>query len=94
MPIVAEKLHGLLWRRVATGYTSQRHFSKKGDFYIELRVSHTRDALKKEAFKNTLLTYKSCVDEKSAVFKAVSNVIKAAKKEFKDIQPVLYPKEN
>lgn len=81
----------MLWRRVATGYTSQRDFGATGEFYLDFRISYSKDALDKEGYKKTLISYKSCIDRESDVYKAAEKLIKAAKKQYKDITPILYP---
>lgn len=94
-PIRASGLRNYLARKTASGYTWQTNHSAKGQYYVELRVYHTRDLepinQDSERWKKAYISFKGAVNEASPLFSSLCDVVKAVKEEYKDIQPVLYP---
>lgn len=94
-PIRASALRNFLSRRTASGFSQQSDPSRRGEYYVELRVFRTRElepyAAESTRWKRAFVTYKAAVNDGSPVFQAVSRVVSAAKEEFKGIQPLLYP---
>lgn len=95
MPVVvrAAPLRSYLSRRSGSGYTLQSDPTRRGDYYVELRVYNTKEieSLEKERWKRALVTLRSSTNEGTPIWKAVTQLVTASKEEYKRIQPVLYP---
>lgn len=95
-PLKASILRSSLSRRTASGISYQQDLTRSGDYYIELRIYNQREAerLGKDRWKQTLLSYRGSVYTDSSAWRAVGNLVSAAKAEFRGVQPILYPNNN
>lgn len=93
VPVRAAPLRSYLSRRVGSGYTLQSDPTRRGDYYIELRVYNTKEieALGTDRWKRALVTLRSSTNGDTRIWKAVTQLVVAAKEEYRCIQPVLYP---
>lgn len=90
----AAVLRSFFSQRGSKAYTTQRDPTRSGEYFIELRVYNTQEAEQEpndERWKRALVTLKTCTDTDSAIWRSVSTLVKAAKEDFKNIQPVMYP---
>lgn len=89
----ASALKSFLSRRVRSGYTLQSDPTRRGDYYVELRVYNAREVepLDEGRWKHALITYRSMVNQNTIVWTHLQNFINAAKDDFQSIQPILYP---
>lgn len=90
----AAALRSFFSQRGTNGYTTQRDPVRGGEYYVELRVYSTKEAEavpNDERWKKALITLKTCTDSDTAFWKSLSALVKAAKEEFKNIQPIMYP---
>lgn len=95
-PIRATSLKSFLSRRTGSGYTYQSKPSKRGEYYIEVRISSFSEleALKTDKWKHSLISFKTAVSEKSPTWNAVTQLVTLVKDEYSNIQPVLYPSKS
>lgn len=92
-PVRAAALRSYLSRRVGSGYTLQSDPTRSGRFYIELRVYNSKEAetLAANRWKRALFTLRSSHNDSGPVWKALTGLVIAAKQEYANIKPILYP---
>lgn len=92
-PIRAAKLKSYLTRRVGSGYTMQSDPTRRGEFYIEVRISNCQEleAISTNRWKHSLLCFKTAVNDDSPTWKAVTQLVGTVKEDYSSIQPILYP---
>lgn len=92
-PIRAAKLKTYLTRRVGSGYTMQSNPTKRGEFYIEVRISNSQEleAIATDRWKHSLLCFKTAVNADSPTWKALTQLVATVKEDYSSVQPILYP---
>ncbi|KAI5634922.1 hypothetical protein NE865_12405 [Phthorimaea operculella] len=94
-PVRASALRSFLSRRTGSGVSFQRDYTRQGEYYVELRVYSAREAerLGADRWKTALISYKGALYPDSPTWKATTELVKAAKREFQSVQPILYPNQ-
>lgn len=91
-PVRASSLKSVLSRRGSSGYTVQTDPTRRGDYYIELRVYNTREVESlPDKWKHSIVTYKSGINQNTIVWQNLHRLIDSARDEFKGIRPIIYP---
>lgn len=93
-PLPAALLRSFFSQRGSNAYTTQRDPTRAGEYYVELRVYNTKEVEGEpsdERWKRALITLKTCVDSDTAIWRSLSELVKAAREDFKKIQPIMYP---
>lgn len=95
-PVRASSLKSFYSRRINEGSSFQSEPSRRGEFYVEIRISNaheleSRQLPSKDQCKLSLINAKIRADQNSAVFKSASKLVADIKEQFKAIRPVLYP---
>lgn len=93
-PLQAALLKSFFSQRGSGAHTTQRDPARSGEYYIELRVYNTQEVEHEpndERWKRALITLKTCTDTDTVIWRSLSNFVKAAKEDFKKIQPIMYP---